>query len=97
MSGAHASRRRRAGSYFPVTLLMLLAYAAAYDECVRRPTPIAFHRLAWPYYAIGQHGWWGVGEYRLPEKPAEAFFFPANWIDRQIHPNKWAEKRPVWD
>jgi hypothetical protein len=94
MSKTDASERFPFGKLLGVVLVAALLYAAAYEECVRKPTPVAFHWQAWPYYALGERNWWGVGEYRLPNRPAEIFFFPANWIDRKFHPQKWAEKRP---
>ncbi|HET6327161.1 MAG TPA: hypothetical protein VFG04_20940 [Planctomycetaceae bacterium] len=93
MNRADASERFPFGKLLGAVLVAALLYAAAYDECVRRPR-VAFHWQAWPYYALGEHNWCGVGEYRLPERSAEIFFFPANWIDRKLHPKKWAEKRP---
>jgi hypothetical protein len=93
MSGSDAPARRRG---FPVaaTLLVIQAtYIGAYCYCARRPTPVAFHSMEWPYYAVGPHGWWRQGEYRLPEAAAELFFYPANWVDRRLYPKKWGDKR----
>ncbi len=83
-----------------VVLLTMPVYWWLYYECVRMPF-VAFQSQAWPSYALGRHlrpisdqASMGVGEYRLPDKAAELFFYPANWIDRKLHPKRWAEVDP---
>ena len=69
--------------------LSVLMYALAYCECVRAPR-VSLRSWNWPYYAVGDSRIWPNKEVRLPEKSAEWCFYPANWVDRQLHPNKWA-------
>jgi hypothetical protein len=83
-----------------VVWLTMPVYWWLYYESVRMPF-VAFHSQAWPYYALGRHlrpisdqASMGVGEYRLPDKAAEWFFYPANWLDRKLHPKRWAEVDP---
>jgi hypothetical protein len=85
--------------FFRAVLVLFCAgaiYGGLYESCVRCPR-VPFRSWAWPYYAVAlpcgiDRGSVCQTDCRLPEQLAERFFYPANWIDRKLHPTKWAEK-----
>jgi hypothetical protein len=73
--------------------LVLAGYWWLYEQCVRMPR-VSLRSWSWPYYAVG--GPQPIpGEYRLPDPPAEWFFWPAFQLDRRMHPAHWADENPI--
>jgi len=72
--------------------LALAGYWCLYEQCVRTPR-VSLRSWRWPYYAVGGPQW-SPSEFRLPDAPAEWFFWPAFQLDRRLHPKYWAEENP---
>jgi hypothetical protein len=86
---------RRFGSHGHGMILLCLVIAGywwLYEQCVRMPR-VSFRCWSWPYYAVSLPTM-TAGEYRLPDAPAEWFFWPAFQLDRRLHPKCWADVSP---
>jgi len=99
MSEWRAGRMRSIWCAAIVACSALAGYLWLYDRCVRMPR-VSLRCWAWPYYAArlpmkSHQGIIREADYCLPPKAAEIFFRPAYWLDRQLHPQKWADEDPA--
>jgi hypothetical protein len=91
--------RRRFGSHGHGMILLCLVVAGVivgywclYEQCVRMPR-VSLRGWSWPHYAAGGPQF-SPSERRLPDAPAEWFFWPAFQLDRRLHPRCWADQNP---